>query len=91
MQIDPSKASIVLKALSDETRLRIMVLLASGEHGVTELAGKVGKAQPTVSLDLKVLESAGLVQKRVTGKRRIYSISETRKATVESILREAGS
>ena len=55
----------LFKALSDETRLRLLKLLADrGPEGalcVGALAGKLGVTQSAVSQHLAVLRSAGLV------------------------------
>ena len=50
--------------LSDPVRLRLLSLLASapsGEACVCELVGPLGRSQPTVSHDLKILADAGLI------------------------------
>lgn len=56
------------KALSDETRLRLVVLLE--RHGtlcVCELSGAVGQAQPKVSRHLAELRRTGLVEHHKQG------------------------
>ncbi|KJZ19493.1 ArsR family transcriptional regulator [Loktanella sp. S4079] len=57
-------------ALSDPTRLAIVQRLAIGEATVTELAEPFDMSQPAVSRHLKVLESAGLISRRIDGQRR---------------------
>ncbi|HVX70157.1 MAG TPA: metalloregulator ArsR/SmtB family transcription factor [Mycobacteriales bacterium] len=53
---------VLLKALSDPTRLRLMSLIAAtDELCVCDLMGPFGVSQPTISHHLKVLRSAGLV------------------------------
>lgn len=52
----------VLKALSDETRWRIVHLLLEEEQAnVTDLAVRMDVAQPTMSKHLKILREAGIV------------------------------
>lgn len=52
----------VLKALSDETRWRIVhTLLEEEQAKVTDLAARLDVAQPTMSKHLKVLRDAGIV------------------------------
>jgi len=65
-----------LKALADENRLRILLLLRERELCVFELMGVLGLSQPLVSSHLGVLRSAGLVEARREGKRIRYSLSE---------------
>ena len=50
------------KILSDETRLRILVLLYHQEYCVCELCGILGESQPKVSKHLAKLRDLGLVK-----------------------------
>lgn len=51
----------IFKALSDETRLRILALLSSGELCVCDLMAALELPQSTVSRHLAYLRNAGLV------------------------------
>ena len=51
----------VFRAIGEETRLRIMVLLIRGELTVSEITAILGQSQPRVSRHLKVLTAAGLL------------------------------
>lgn len=56
--------ALVLKALAEPTRLRLLSLIQAhdgGEACVCELAEPIDLTQPTVSHHLKVLHDAGLV------------------------------
>ncbi len=64
-----------LKALADESRLRIVGLLATSERSVEELAALLKLRAPTVSHHLAVLRDAGLVTMRPEGNARIYSLN----------------
>jgi ArsR family transcriptional regulator len=56
------------KALADQTRLRILLLLATGrELCVCELTQALDLAQPKISRHLAVLRESGLLQDRKTG------------------------
>ena len=57
-------------ALADPTRRAILARLAMGEATVTELAEPFQITQPAISQHLKVLETAGLVVRRVEGAKR---------------------
>jgi DNA-binding transcriptional ArsR family regulator len=57
-------------ALADPTRRAILARLASGEATVMELAEPFAVTQPAISRHLKVLESAGLIIRRVDGTKR---------------------
>jgi DNA-binding transcriptional ArsR family regulator len=57
-------------ALADPTRRAILAQLAKGEATVTELAKPFEMTQPAISQHLKVLEDAGLIDRRIEGTRR---------------------
>jgi DNA-binding transcriptional ArsR family regulator len=65
----------VLRAISEPRRQELLTILRSqGELSVGELAERVKVTQQAVSLHLKVLEDAGLVEARREGTRHIYSV-----------------
>lgn len=66
----------LFRALSDETRLRIMVLLTEKELCVCQLEWALGLTQAKVSRHLNVLRNAGLVKDRREGLWIFYSLSE---------------
>jgi biotin operon repressor len=75
--MDPDKFQILLeffKALADESRLRLIGLLAQGECSVEELASRVDLKEPTVSHHLQRLRNLGLVTLRQEGNSRLYSL-----------------
>lgn len=57
-------------ALADPTRRAILARLAQSEATVLELARPFDMSQPAVSRHLKVLETAGLITRRVEGTKR---------------------
>jgi DNA-binding transcriptional ArsR family regulator len=63
------------EVLAEESRRRILDLLADGERPVGDLVEGVGLSQPAVSKHLRVLREAGLVQSRADGQHRIYRVS----------------
>jgi DNA-binding transcriptional ArsR family regulator len=69
---------LVLKALSDETRLNILELLLDGEKCVCEIFPRAKRTQPTVSHQLAKLEEAGIVSSRRDGKKIYYKIKDLR-------------
>ena len=68
------KFILVMKALSDPNRVRVVKLLQMGELCVCEIKEVLGLAQSTVSKHLKILEDAGLVEKKRQGTWMIYSL-----------------
>jgi ArsR family transcriptional regulator len=64
----------IFKALSDKTRLEIIEFLKDGEKCVCEIIPAIGKAQSTTSKDLDILYKAGILERRVDGKKTLYRI-----------------
>jgi len=56
--------SLTFAALADPTRRAILARLASGETSVNELAHPFQMTLPAISKHLKVLERAGLIERR---------------------------
>jgi len=52
-----------LKAAGESTRLRLLVLLSSGELNVKDLTRFLGQSQPRISRHLKLLTEAGLIER----------------------------
>jgi ArsR family transcriptional regulator len=66
----------VLKALSDETRLKIVEFLLDGEKCVCEIFPHIKRTQSTTSIQLDVLRKAGILKSRRDGKKVYYFISD---------------
>ena len=69
------RAAEFLKALSHESRLLILCMLAEGEKSVTEIERALELRQPTVSQQLARLRADGLVATRRDGKAIYYSLA----------------
>ena len=82
--------SRLLKALADETRLRILNLLAEEELSTGDLMEILNTGQSRVSTHLALLKEVGLVQDRRHGRRSLYGIVPGAPATLaESALKQA--
>jgi ArsR family transcriptional regulator len=64
----------VMKALSDPNRVRVLKLLQQKELCVCQIQHVLQLAQSTVSKHMKLLEDAGLVQRKRQGTWIIYSL-----------------
>ena len=64
----------IFGSLSNPVRLKIVEVLGKGETCACEIPRKVGRAQPTVSQYLKILEDAGILSSRREGKKILYSV-----------------
>ena len=69
------KASDFLKALSNESRLLVLCLLAERERSVSELEELMSMRQPNVSQQLARLRLDGLVDTRREGKAVYYRLA----------------
>ncbi len=80
----------LFRVLSDETRIRLLLALRSGELHVSELCNRLKLPQPTVSHHLGLLRIHGLVRPRRQGKQVFYSVSPEKFAgsrdTINAIL-----
>ncbi len=65
----------VLKAAGEDTRLRLLALLADGDHSVKDLTEILDQSQPRVSRHLKLLADAGLVQRHAEGAWAYYRLA----------------
>ena len=67
----------VFKALSDETRLKVIKLLEHGELCVCDITAALDMSQSKVSFHLGVLKNANLVKSRKEGKWMHYTINDS--------------
>jgi len=77
----------IFKLLTDEQRIRILMLLMKKELSVCQLMGIIVASQPLISRNLSLLYRGGFLAERRDGKLRFYSIrkdlSEDRKAVLD--------
>lgn len=70
------RASILLKHVSDPTRLQVILILAEGERHVGALCDQLSQSQPAVSHHLALLRHGGIISPRRAGKNNFYSLTE---------------
>jgi ArsR family transcriptional regulator, lead/cadmium/zinc/bismuth-responsive transcriptional repressor len=66
----------IFKALSDPTRLKIVLALLSREHCVCDIAVLCGQSDSAVSHQLRILRTMKIVKNRRAGKIMYYSIND---------------
>lgn len=71
------KASILLKHVSDPTRLQVILILAEGEQHVGALCAQLSQSQPAVSHHLALLRHGQIIAPRRQGKNNFYSLTDT--------------
>ena len=93
VEIDPARlraaagqAVGALKLLGNEDRLLLLCQLAEGEKCVSDLETLVGIGQPTLSQQLGVLRTEGLVSTRRDGKKIFYQISNPQTLAIMEVL-----
>ena len=78
MRAAAGEATAILGVLANTNRLLLMCQLSQGEKCVGELEELLDLHQPTLSQQLGVLRSAGLVNTRRDGKKIHYSVADAR-------------
>jgi ArsR family transcriptional regulator len=76
----------ILKAMGDETRIKILQYLMNGEQCACTIVPFTGKAQPTVSQHMKILLNAGIVEMRRDSVKILYRIRDERAIQIMEIL-----
>jgi ArsR family transcriptional regulator len=76
----------LLKAMGDDTRIKILQYLLNGEKCACTIVPFIGKAQPTVSQHLKILVEAGILDVRRDGTNMLYKIKSDQAVRIMGIL-----
>src|SRR5690349_18122585 len=71
------RAAILLKQVSDPTRLQVILMLSEGEKHVGALCEELNQSQPAVSHHLALLRHGGIITPRRQGKNNFYALTET--------------
>ncbi|MCH5642732.1 MULTISPECIES: helix-turn-helix transcriptional regulator [unclassified Gordonia (in: high G+C Gram-positive bacteria)] len=87
-EADEDRADALFHALSDRTRRDIMRRVLAGEHSVTALAAKYDMSFAAVQKHVAVLQRAGLLNKRRSGREQIASGDVSAVRAVSDMLTE---
>src|SRR5512134_857583 len=85
-EVDVRPMSRVFRALGDDTRLRIVGLLAHGELCVCHIEQALELSQPNASRQLGILRMAGIVDSRRDGTWVYYRLADQDHDAVERVL-----
>lgn len=77
-----NEVCLEFKALGDEGRFKILLLLVKGELSVNEISEKTGFSQSATSHQLKILKTAKLLNSRKLGNTVIYFIADEHVRTI---------
>ena len=80
------QTELVLDALGEPTRRRVLELLREGPRAVVDIAAQMPVSRPAVSQHLRILKGAGLVTERTQGTRHLYSIDAEGLAALRTYL-----
>ena len=83
-----SRASILMKALSNETRLMLLCQMGEGEVSVTELAQTLEMRPASISQQLALLRKDQLVTTRREGQTIYYSLDGDEAKNIINVLYE---
>ncbi|AAM07291.1 TPA: winged helix-turn-helix transcriptional regulator [Methanosarcina acetivorans] len=78
----------LFKALSEETRYKIIKVLLKGERCACEIPDLIGKTQSNTSMHLAKLQDWGIIKVRKDGKMRLYSIDNEKIREIMKIVEE---
>ena len=81
-----TQAVAALKLLANEDRLILLCQLSQGEMCVSELEEQLGIRQPTLSQQLGVLRTEGVVSTRRQGKNIYYSVADPAMLEIVAVL-----
>src|SRR5262245_18663790 len=73
-----------LRALGEDTRVRIVGLLIEGAMDVNEIARRLDVSQYNVSKHLRILREAGLVEVEKSGRQRLYALPDAIRRRAEA-------
>ena len=71
-----------LKALGEETRLRILRLVFKEPLSVNEISERLKVSQYNVSKHLRIMREVGLLETEKRGKQRLYAVADKLKSQV---------
>jgi DNA-binding transcriptional ArsR family regulator len=96
MSGEPARTEIendaeLFRVLGHETRLRLLLLLAAGEHAVSEIDAVSGVGQPGLSQQLAILRKARLVITRRVAKQVYYRVDPTALEQASKLLAQLAS
>ena len=70
------RAAMLLKQVSDPTRLQVILMLAEGEKHVGAVCDQLNMSQPAVSHHLALLRHGSIIAPRRQGKNNFYGLTD---------------
>lgn len=88
MRCDYDEYVPVLKALADETRLKIVDMISCGEMCACDILDFFNFTQPTLSYHMKILTDCGIVKARKDGSWMKYSLNQAKVQAFKKFVKE---
>jgi predicted transcriptional regulator len=83
LNVEKDRIVVVAKALSSDTRVKILKLTSEKDIDVSRIAALLGQTEANVSAQIKILENAGLLVSRYEpGMHGVRKICSTKVSTV---------
>lgn len=83
LTVEGDDLSVVAKALSSETRVKILKMTSKEDIDVSRIAGRLGQTEANISAQIKILENAKLLVSRYEpGQHGVRKICTTHVKTV---------
>ncbi len=89
-QTEIERDAELFRVLGHDTRLRLLILLARGEHAVSEIDTVSGIGQPGLSQQLAILRKARLVTTRRAAKQVYYRVDPAALQQASTLLAQLG-
>jgi DNA-binding transcriptional ArsR family regulator len=86
LRLSADQAVAALKLLANVERMLLLCQLSRGEMCVSELEAELGIHQPTLSQQLAVLRTEGVVDTRRQGKNIFYSVTDPKLVEMLAVL-----
>src|SRR5579872_7484189 len=70
------QVALLLKQVSDPTRLQVLLALADGQKSTSQICERVGRSQPELSHHLALLRHAKVIDSHREGSKTYYELAE---------------
>ena len=90
MNKDYKECALFMKALADETRMKIFDMLSEGELCACKILEEFNITQPTLSYHMKIMTESGLVKGRREGIWMKYSIDSEKLQALIGVFNDIG-
>ena len=80
-----AKASAIFRLAGDVTRLNLLLTLAEGERGASDLRELLSQSQPAIGHHMAMLRHGGLIRPRRHGRQNLYSLTDRGRSVADGL------